>query len=329
MNAPRPESTSKEGAPRAGRFIWLVAVAVGALGALLMLGKRISTLGTLPSEAFVGIGVASLASGPWIMGVLAGIFRTEEAVSTSLLLSVVSMLTFAPLAGEGAICLIYIAPWFLVVAPVSALVTRAVVRRRRKTPQPLGPIVLLLIPSGALWLEERFPTRVEPVTLSNSVVIAAPVEQVWAQLATVDLSVAEQAPALVRALLPRPLGIVGGGAHVGAERRVRFHNGVVVARVIRSEPPLRFEMDLSITDSGQEFFDHWARLGRSVFVLEPLPDGGTRLTHATSYEPRVTVRWYSEPIERRLGQLLQGYALQAFVDQLFTERTPASSVAVR
>jgi hypothetical protein len=296
---------------------------------LLFLGDKFLNHGGRQNDTFVGIGVASLASGPWIMGVLAGIFRTEKAVRTSLLLCVVSLLTFAPLAGEGAVCLIYIAPWFLVVAPVSALVTRAVVRWRKKTRQPLAAIFLLLLPSGSFWLEERFTTRAESVTLSNSVIIAAPVEQVWAELATVNLSVAQPAPVLVRALLPVPLGVVGGGAHVGAERRVLFHNGVVIARVIRSEPPLRFEMDLSVTDPGKEFFDHWARLGRSAFVLEPLPDGWTRLTHATSYEPRVTVRWYSEPIERWLGQLLQGYALQAFAEQLFPERTLSSPVAVR
>jgi hypothetical protein len=329
MNAPRPESTHEEAVPRGGRIIWLVAVVVGAAGGLLFLGERISTPSAGAKDTLVGIGWASLASGPGIMGVLAGIFRPRKAVRTSLLLSAVSMLIFAPIAGEGAICLIYIAPWFLVVAPVSALVTSAIGRWRKKTRQPLAAIFLLLLPSGSLWLEEHFPTRAEPVTLSNSVLIAAPVEQVWAELATVDLSVARPAPVLVRALLPQPLAVVGGGAHVGAERRVIFHNGVVVARVIRSEPPLRFEMDLAVTESGREFFDHWARLGRSAFVLEPLPDGRTRLTHATSYEPRVSVRWYSDPIERRLGHLLQGYALQAFAEQLFTERTPSSPVAVR
>jgi len=268
-------------------------------------------------------------AGPWIMGVLAGIFYPRNAVWMSLLLSAVSLLVFAPLAGEGAICVIFIAPWFLVVAPVSALITTAAGRWMKRTQQPLAALFLVLLPSGALWLEERFPTPVEPVTLSNSVIIPAPVEQVWEELAAVDLSVAREAPVLVRALLPQPLGVAGEGAHVGAERRVTFHNGVVVARVIRSEPPVRFEMDLTVTESGREFFDHWARLGRSSFVLEPLADGRTRLTHATSYEPRITVRWYSEPFERRLGELLQGYVVEAFAEQLFTRGPASSPVAAR
>ena len=314
---------------RSDRIIWLVAVAIGAVGGLLFLGGRISTPSEGTNHALVGIGWATLAGGPWIMGVLAGIFRPHQAVRTSLLLSIVSLLTFAPLAGEGAICVIFIAPWFLVVAPLVAFVTSLIGRWNKKLQHPLSALFLLMIPSGAMWLEERFPARSEPVTLSNSVIIPAPVEQVWAELETVDLSVARPAPVLVRALLPQPLGVIGGGAHAGAERHVIFHNGVVVARVIRSEPPFRFEMDLAVTESGTEFFDHWARLGRSSFVLEPLEDGRTRLTHATSYEPRVTVRWYSDPIERRLGHLLQGYVIEAFAEQLFTRHTPSTPVAVR
>ncbi|HEX8699132.1 MAG TPA: hypothetical protein VF815_09875, partial [Myxococcaceae bacterium] len=322
MNAPIPESTPERDEPRSGRLIWLMAVAIGAVGGLLFLHGRITTPSEGTDEALTYIGWTTLVSGPWIIGVLAGIFRPYQAVRTSLLMSVVSLLVFAPLAGEGAICVIFIAPWFLVVAPVVALVTSAVGRWRKRTQEPLAALFLLLLPSGALWLEERFPTRVEPVTLSNSVIIDAPLEQVWDELATVDLSVVQKAPVLVRALLPQPLGVQGEGAHAGAERRVIFHNGVVLARVIRSEPPLRFEMDLTVTESGKEFFDHWARLGHSTFVLEPLPDGRTRLTHATSYEPRVTVRWYSDPIERRLGHLLQGYVIEAFAEQLFTGRPP-------
>jgi len=329
MNAPRPDATHEEAGPRGGRIIWLVAMAIGAVGGGLFLGARLSPGNHEANNTLVGIGWATLMSGPWIVGVLAGIFRPEKPVWTSLALSAVSLLTFAPMAGEGAICIIFIAPWFLVVAPASALLTSRIGRWRKRTQEPLAALFLLLLPSGALWLEQHFPTQAEPVTLSNSVVIDAPVEQVWDELATVDLSVARSAPLLIRALLPQPLGVVGEGAHVGAERRVTFHNGVVVARVIRSEPPLRFDMDLTVTESGREFFDHWARLGRSSFVLEPLPDGRTRLTHATSYEPRVTVRWYSDPIERRLGHLLQGHVVEAFADQLVTGGTPSSPVAAR
>jgi len=160
VNAPRPEPTHQETGPRGGRGIWLVAVAIGAVGGLLFLRDRLATPSEGANNTLAGIGWACLIAGPWIMGVLAGLFRPHEAARTSLLLSFVSLLTFAPLAGEGVICLIFIAPWFLVVAPVCALVTSAVVRWRKKTQQPLAVLFLLLIPSGALWLEERFPTRV-------------------------------------------------------------------------------------------------------------------------------------------------------------------------
>ncbi len=320
---PAPAASNTPEASGCGLFV--VATLMGGLAALAFVDRQLFS----PRGAGAVIGWAMLVAGPWVLGVLAGLFQQRRPVWTGLWLSVVCMLAFAPLAGEGAICLIFIAPWFLFITPLLAYVTVTIKYWKHDRSRPLAVIFLLLMPSGALWWEQRHPAPAAPVNLSDSVVLAAPVEKVWAALEGVDLTLPGQAPWLIRALLPQPQSLVGGGAHVGAERRVVFHNGVIVARIVRSEPLRSFEMDLTVTESGTEFFDHWATLGRSTISLEPLPDGRTRLTHSTWYTPRVTVRWYAEPFERRMGHLLQDYLLRAFAEELFPEPSPSRPVAVR
>jgi hypothetical protein len=78
-------------------------------------------------------------------------------------------------------------------------------------------------------------------------------------------------------------------------------------------------VELSIENSGREFFDHWVRLGRSTFRLERLPQGRTRIVHATKYWPRLRPRWYWAPVENQLAQVVQAYLLEAYAKQIFSD----------
>lgn len=73
----------------------------------------------------------------------------------------------------------------------------------------------------------------------------------------------------------------------GDIREVFFSNGTLVAHVTRSEPPRSFDSDLQSHGHEREFFDHWARLLGSTFVLEELANGDTLISHVTRYEPRL------------------------------------------
>ena len=122
---------------------------------------------------------------------------------------------------------------------------------------------------------------------------------------------------MVEELLPVPVAIHGGGTSPGSVRRLIFANGVVRAKVVAAVPPERFEVSLSVEQSGREFFDHWVSLHDSTFGLEALSAERTRITHRTRYQPRLQPRWYWEPIERHLAGLIQGYMLEAYGEQIF------------
>lgn len=288
--------------------LWAIAVLIGVTGALLL-----SQRGTTGD-----VGLLTLCAAPVALGLLAGLGWPDRAVRRGLALSACTLLFAAPLMGEGAICLIVIAPWHLVLTPLFALLGAWATRRWQ-----LGPWVKAALAAGLLTLvvvaprlDARLMDAPAPITLSDRVVLNASPEAVWASVERLHLDLDGRAPLWMRALLPVPREIRGGGADPGAERRVIFDNGTLLARVVSAEAPRRFEVALSIEDAGSEFFDHWIVLERSTFTFEPLPDGRTAFTHTTTYRPRHAPRWYFAPIERALGGEIQGWLLEEYGRQI-------------
>jgi len=311
---------------QAGRWLWLVAAGVGGLvGIFHLLGRRphvVYLLTTDPSSSrLTAVGQLGLYAAPLFLGVLAGLFfRTRPAVR-ALMLSAVCLAIAAPMLGEGLVCFILIVPLHLVIAPLSARAAHqfAASRRRHLPGAPGIQLLLLLVPFGAA-LSNRLspPEPAEPVTMVDTVVANAPREAVWRSIDRLQLRFTLPAPWLLRLGLPVPLEIQGGGAYLGAERRVLFSNGTVVAKVVGAEAPQRLDLVLSVEHPGREFFDHWSILGTSRFDLEELPGGRTRITHATTYRPLSFPRWYFGPVERYLGRKVQRYMLEAYARQTFS-----------
>jgi hypothetical protein len=249
-------------------------------------------------------------------------------VVRSLALSGVCLLIAAPLVGEGLICFILIVPVHLVVAPLSAFITVAV-KNARIDHLPRAPgleLLLLLLPFAAALANRAWPpANAEPVTMVDSVIASAPPEAVWRSIDELRFTFNQPAPWLVRLGLPVPVEIRGGGAFVGAQRRVVFSNGVVVASVVGASRPTRLDLQLSTENPGQEFFDHWSVLGNSHFDLEALPDGRTRITHSTTYQPLSFPRWYFEPMEKWLGQKVQRHMIETYARQAFPSGDPVAS----
>jgi hypothetical protein len=112
--------------------------------------------------------------------------------------------------------------------------------------------------------------------------------------------------------MPMPTAIAGFGAKVGDTRLVDFHNGRVTATVTESQFPKHFEFTLALESHGPEFFNHWVKFEKSSFDFTPVAPGVTRVTHTTTYVPRVFPRWYFQPVESYLSHTLQSYMLTAF-----------------
>lgn len=280
-----------------------------------------------------GIGIWGLLSAPVHLGILAAVIRPDIPGRLSLAMSVVCVLAAAPIMEEGAVCLVVIAPWVVVLTPLIALLAGWGLRRLGwDGARGIALLSALVLPVSMTWadVELRRDMPEEILVFEDSVVVDAPRTAVWASIERLELDLDKGAPWVVRALLPRPIAILGGGAHPGAERRVVFSNGTVVATVTAAEAPSRFDIDLRVEDAGVEFFDHWTNLRDSTFELEELPGGKTRVVHRTRYEALCFPRWYFAPVEEYFGRKLQAHLLEAYADQFFPvpprdERLPVAS----
>ena len=307
--------------PDTRRWIYLVALAVGVASGLFIMASTKRYVDGFTQQ----MGGIMICAMPFLLGLMAGMFRPDHPIWTGLILTALALAGGLPLLGEGAVCLVVIAPVYIVVGMLVAGITGAIVRGRWRPPGTLA-ILLLLLPAAGTWAEPRLFRGPRPVvTIADSVVVDAPRAAVWATVSHLTLDIPERPltgpAALLAAALPRPVALVGDGINPGDLRRVVFDNGTLLATVTRSEPLRRFEIDLRVERAGREFFDHWAQLMDSTFTFEDLPGGRTLITHATRYRPRVFPRWYFEPFERLFAKKVQGFLLEEFVRQRFIERS--------
>ena len=312
-----------------GRWRYLVALAVGvASGAFILACMKNYVKGGTQQ-----MGAIAICAMPVLLGIMAGRFRPDRPMRTALIMTAIALVGGLPILGEGAICVIVICPLYLIVGVVTAGITGAVVRGRRLPPR-LFEIVLLLVPAVGIRLESqllREPRDV--VTIADSIVVDAPRDAVWSTVSRLELHLSERPSTLparvLTAMLPRPTALVGEGVSVGDVRRVVFDNGTLLATVTRSEPLRRFDIDLRVEQAGREFFDHWAELLNATFTFDEIPGGRTLITHATRYRPRVSPRWYFEPLERLFAKKVQAFLLEEFARQRFAVPAEPTALAAR
>lgn len=313
------------------RTLQLVAAAIGGSSALLHLANYViyqrpfedGRLFTSP----MAVGEALLYAAPLFLGILAGIHRPEAPTKTALGLVGLMLLVAAPLMFQDFVCLIFIVPVNVVVAPIAAKIASKGQHARFVSPEARGVVnfLLLLIPfTGAIADSVAPPAIGTPVELVDSTVIDMSRDDVWRSLDGLHLRFEREPSWIVRMLLPVPQELVSGGNEVGAERRVIFSNGVAIGRVTHSVPGERFTFSLSTEAHGEGFIDHSVRLDESEIVLESIDAEHTRITHRTTYTPLAMPRWYFEPGERWLGKQLQAYMLEAYSDVVATSELLAS-----
>lgn len=251
---------------------------------------------------------------PVLLGIACGITQETDPYMRAGLTLALYMVATAPLLGEGIICLVIYSPIALAATLLMCLITRYIMRKVSPRKKPLTAIVLILIPGLMAEADKHLaPRERETVTIEDSVEISLPPQKIWGMIARTNYSYkASEVPFLIRQLMPVPQSIEGLGADIGDRRIVKFHNGVVTANITHSEIPRYFEFNLEIKSHGPEFFDRWVNFDKSSFRFEQLGPELTRVTHTTSYLPRVYPRWYFEPVERLLAHQTQKYMLSHF-----------------
>jgi hypothetical protein len=213
------------------------------------------------------------------------------------------------LFGEGGLCTVMAAPFFIPCAVIAAVWTGRLCRRRGGR---LSATVLPLLPLLVLQAEAEMEHPIAVETVVDSVVIDAAPAAIWAQLVEVRHIRPDElgwtftqdvagVPKPLDAALDRPgVGGVrhvrwGGGIRFGEEVtrwdegrylswRFRFDENSIPAHV---EQHVRVDRDYLSVDTGS-------------YRLEPLPGGRTRLTLTTRYRLATGLNGYAAWWGRRM-----------------------------
>jgi hypothetical protein len=157
------------------------------------------------------VAVASAAS-------LAYLGRPRVPVRHALLLTGVTLLLGAPLFGEGLICLLMLAPIYLAITIVVAVLARALFRAA----SPAVRAGALIAPWLLFAVDRPVPVGELPIErVRDEVVLAVAPEDVVASIDHLELSIPPPPPGLLRWGLPIAQALHGKGIGVGDQRRLR------------------------------------------------------------------------------------------------------------
>lgn len=268
-----------------------------ALLAAGILGAALVPIGTVALGSY---GWGLFAAIPFAQGAIAAYAyalhgrRTLAASVFVALLSVgVTAAALLALALEGAVCIAMATPVAAAFAAIGALFGYSICR------QPLRPntavLLLCVFLAPTIMGVETISSRVDPTfAVTTTIDVAAPPNVVWRNIIHFpDLPPPTELPFRVGIAYPVRAKIVGRG--VGAVRYCEFSTGDFVEPITTWEPNRK--LAFSVVRSAEPMRE-WSPYGhidtphlhdymvsrRGQFVLEALPNGGTRLTGTTWYQ---------------------------------------------
>jgi hypothetical protein len=302
---------------------WLKRIAPesdrGAAAAGVLAGLLTALGGTLLSaQVFEVYGAGLFIGTPVAMGfVSASLFNVHrpQSLSKTLGVSMASLaiagaLIFA-LAWEGLICLAMALPIALPLVFIGGIAGYSVMRFRPANIEVIVPLGLLLLP-GMMSVTPELSAP--PLQVRTQIEIAAPPEVVWRNVVTFsDLPKATEWYFKAGIAYPQRATIRGQGK--GALRRCEFSTGAFIEPItaweaprrlafgVTAQPPTMHELSFAkITPP--HLGDSYIRSERGEFLLEPLPNGHTRLTGTTWYRlnfmPTEYWRLWSDAIIHRI-----------------------------
>ena len=274
-----------------------LGAAVFALLATALLGTALVPIGTIALGTY---GWGLFAAIPFVQGAIAAYAyaaRTPRTLGASMLVALLSIAVTAiallALALEGAVCIAMATPIAAAFAVIGAIFGRTISRR------PLRPntavIVLCLLFAPAIMGAEKMSSRVAPTyVVETSIDVVAPPDIVWRNVVSFpDLPPPTELPFRVGIAFPVRARIVGSG--VGAVRYCEFSTGDFIEPI--TEWQANRKLAFSVVKSAEPMRE-WSPYGyihpphlhgymisrRGQFILEKLPNGGTRLIGTTWYQ---------------------------------------------
>jgi hypothetical protein len=211
---------------------------------------------------------------------------------------------------EGVICLVMLAPVWLVSGWIGAFVMRSQRHRRGRALESS----FLIIPLVAAMVETQMPIPHETVTLSRSVMVQAAPEDIWRYaVSSPDIDGQEGRWTLTHNIIgiprPRESSLTGNG--LGAVRTAYWGDHInFEERIVEWEPDRRLGWRFNFTNSSvQDYTDkhispdgEFLKIDSGEYVLRPVSDDVTELTLTTRYVAKTHIN----PYAKIWGELMLG-----------------------
>ncbi|MFK3871512.1 SRPBCC family protein [Pseudoalteromonas rhizosphaerae] len=223
--------------------------------------------------------------------------KAWQPIFVFLLVSVVTLL-------EGSICVAMALPAFMLFSSIGGVLAGFVHRKLEKESKKVVMSVAL-IPLILSPLEVNFLKLSQTYEVKNSVVINAPIDVVWRQLANVSYIADEEFPMSFSQLIgiPRPLQADMDAQGVGAVRTSKWQKNIVFKEVITDWQPNKqvlYQFDIDPDLIPDNALDKHVKLGGEYFsplyggyYLAETANGQTVLTLKTTVEDNTNFTIYS------------------------------------
>lgn len=298
-------STKTADEPEAGVDVRDMMQGVLAGVAIIVLAVLISAV------TFGAYGWGLFVMTPFLVGTTTGFLanrrRSLSFGQTSMLVmgaTIIGALALILLALEGLVCILLAAPLGAIVAIAGGGLGRAAARVGRKKDQPLMSLAIL----PALFALEAAMPPFAPIATFEAIEIAAPPSAVWHALT--DSSPIADGPGVVGLSgLAYPVRGRLLSAGVGAVRLGEFSTGVARERVTQWQPERRLSFTVVDQPPAMEEMSPYRKVhaphvrgyfdtAETRFDLEPLANGGTRLTARATHILKMDPVVYWEPVAR-------------------------------
>jgi hypothetical protein len=254
-------------------------------------------------------GVPLLIATPFVGGftatsVYARLHRPSArgTVTVTVLALTVALIAMVLSAMEGMACILLASPLLCVEALLGGYLAHSIARSHPSATAGATSSALAVLPFVFAANAVSPPPAEASTPVESAIVVHAPTEVVWKRVIAFP-PLAPPTELLFRAGIAAPLRATIDGEGPGAVRRCEFTTGTFVEPIVVWVPGRELSFSVSSQpDPMREVtlyagprpphLDGYLESTRGQFVLEPLPDGSTRLVGRTWYRMHMAPVWY-------------------------------------
>jgi hypothetical protein len=223
---------------------------------------------------------------------------------------------------EASICIVMIAPVYMLVASIGSTIMYALLRSRagrsRSTQQSVL-LALLVAPYLFTPVEEQVTAPVSLRVVSNEIIIDAPPDIIWENIVRVPtIMPSEQRVSFFNLLgIPQPVEATMTGEGIGGVRHAAYANGLRFTEVITDWQPMRrlsFTIDADnpslLPPPFTQIEGAYFEVVDGTYEMETLADGRVRLSLWSTHRLSTRFNFYGGLWTDAIMYDLQDYILQ-------------------